>query len=80
MLGLCLLFYLFFSFYDGAVICVDSPGYINMSLHREPLYCMFLAGLRELFSAFSENFYLNAAAFLQSLLAAVAAWSLVNYL
>ena len=80
MLGLCLLFYLFFSFYDGAVICVDSPGYINMSLHREPLYCMFLAGLRELFSALPENFYLNAAAFLQSLLAAVAAWSLVNYL
>ena len=85
MLGLCLLFYLFFAFYDGAVICVDSPSYINMDISREPLYCMFLAGLRAFFSLFPEgilpeDFYLTAAAFLQSLLAAFSAWSLVNYL
>ena len=85
MLGLCLLFYLFFAFCDGAVICVDSPSYINMDISREPLYCMFLAGLRAFFSLFPagvlpEDFYLTAAAFLQSLLAAFAAWSLVNYL
>lgn len=85
MLGLCLLFYLFFAFYDGAVICVDSPSYINMDISREPLYCMFLAGLRAFFSRFPAgvwpaDFYLTAAAFLQSLLAAFAAWSLVNYL
>lgn len=29
LLGICLCFYLFFAFYDGAVICVDSPGYIS---------------------------------------------------
>ena len=80
MLGVSLLFYLFFAFRDGAVICVDSPGYISMDIHREPLYCMFLAGLRMLFSAFPENFYLDVAALLQSLLAAFAAWSLVNTL
>ncbi len=80
MLGLCLLFYLFFAFYDGAVICVDSPGYISMDIHREPLYCMFLAGLRAIFSAFPEEVYLDAAAFLQSVLAAFAAWCLVNTL
>lgn len=80
MLGICLLFYLFFAFYDGAVICVDSPSYINMDISREPLYCMFLAGLRWIFSSFPQDFYLTAAAFLQSLLAAFAAWSLVNFL
>ena len=29
-----LLFYLFFAFYDGAVICVDSPSYIGMESSR----------------------------------------------
>lgn len=43
LLGICLCFYLFFAFYDGAVICVDSPGYISMRLSREPFYPLFLA-------------------------------------
>lgn len=85
MLAVSLLFYLFFACYDGAVICVDSPSYIRMDISREPLYCLFLAGLRAAFAAFpagafAEDAYLTAAAFLQSLLAAFAAWSLVNYL
>ena len=85
MLAVSLLFYLFFACYDGAVICVDSPSYIRMDISREPLYCLFLAGLRAAFAAFpagafAEEAYLTAAAFLQSLLAAFAAWSLVNYL
>ena len=80
-----MLFYLFFACYDGAVICVDSPSYIHMDISREPLYCMFLAGLRAAFAAapagaFGEDAYLTAAAFLQSLLAASAAWSLAAYL
>ena len=46
---LSLAFYLFFAFYDGAVICVDSPSYINMSLTREFLYPAILAVFRFLF-------------------------------
>ncbi len=85
MLAVSVLFYLFFACYDGAVICVDSPSYIHMDISREPLYCMFLAGLRAAFAAapagaFGEDAYLTAAAFLQSLLAASAAWSLAAYL
>ena len=70
-----LLIYLFFAFYDGAVICVDSPSYIEMNISREPLYPMFLAFLRFVFAGTGADFYLTAAAFLQSILAAVAAWS-----
>lgn len=68
-------FYLFFAFYDGAVICVDSPSYIEMNISREPLYPMFLAFLRFVFAGTGTDFYLTAAAFLQSILAAVTAWS-----
>lgn len=63
LLGICLCFYLFFAFYDGAVICVDSPGYISMRLSREPFYPLFLAFFRKLFSSFPNDFYLTAVAF-----------------
>lgn len=79
ILSVSLLFYLFFAFYDGALICVDSPSYINMHISREPFYPMFLAFLRALFPNQGE-FYLTVAAFLQSILAAVAAWSLTMFL
>lgn len=78
ILGVSLLFYLFFAVYDGAVICVDSPSYIYMDISREPFYPLFLALLRSVFSG--RDFYLTAAAFLQSILAAVAAWSLTDFL
>lgn len=80
MFLLSLAFYLFFAFFDGAVICVDSPGYIEMNLAREPLYPMFLAFFRFLFGGASPDFYLFAAVLLQSVLAAVAAWSLAAFL
>lgn len=80
MLVLSLAFYLFFAFFDGAVICVDSPDYIEMNLAREPLYPLFLAFFRVLFGNVSADFYLFAAALFQSVLAAVAAWSLTAYL
>lgn len=79
VLSVSLLFYLFFAFYDGAVICVDSPSYINMHISREPFYPMFLAFLRWVFRGQGE-FYLTAAVFLQSILAAAAAWSLTVFL
>lgn len=80
LLGICLCFYLFFAFYDGAVICVDSPGYISMRLSREPFYPLFLAFFRKLFSSFPNDFYLTAVAFFQSGLMAFATWALVRYL
>lgn len=69
-------FYLFFSFFDGPVICVDSPSYIQMDLSREPLYPIFLSLFRFVFGNVSQNFYLFAIVLVQSILAAVAAWSI----
>ncbi|MGN0307200.1 MAG: hypothetical protein ACI4DN_03175 [Lachnospiraceae bacterium] len=74
-LGALMVFYLFFALYDGAVIAVDSPGYIEMSFSREPLYPLFLA----FFRLFGEN-YLLYAVIVQSLLMAYAAWALADYL
>ncbi len=78
ILAAALVFYLFFAVFDGAVICVDSPSYIYMDISREPLYPLFLAALRAVFSTNGE-FYLTVAAFLQSILAAAAAWSLADF-
>ena len=66
-------FYLFFAFYDGAVICVDSPGYISMRLSREPFYPLLLAFFRKLFSSFPNDFYLTAVAFSKAYL-----WQLLH--
>lgn len=82
-LCISLIFYLFFVFYDGVVICADSPSYINMHTSREPFYCVFLATLRAIFSLFlgkSDTYYLTAAVCIQSLLAALAAWCMADYL
>lgn len=72
-------FYLFFAFYDGAVICVDSPSYINMEISREPLYPMLLLLFRQVFSSAGEG-YLQGVAIFQSMLAACAALSLTCFL
>lgn len=80
MLGITLIFYLFFAFYDGAVICVDSPSYITMNLSREPLYPLLLAAFRTVFSRDGGEFYLTVVAFFQSILAAFAGWSLADYI
>lgn len=82
-LYISVMFYLFFAFYDGVVICADSPSYIDMYTSREPFYCVFLAALRAIFSLFvkeSTTHYLMAAVCLQSLLAALAAWCMADYL
>lgn len=80
MLMISLSFYLIFACFDGAVICVDSPGYLEMNLTREPLYPMFLSLFRALFSGVLEDDYLFLAALFQSVLAAIAAWSLTAFL
>ena len=76
MLFTTLIFYIFFAFYDGAVICVDSPGYINMSFSREPFYPLLLA----FFRIFSPENYLLYVVILQSLLMAFSGWALADYL
>lgn len=71
-----ILFYLFFAFYDGVVICVDSPTYIDMSISREPFYPMILAMLRAIF----PDDYLFITVVLQSVLAGIAASVIPLYL
>lgn len=78
LLAVCIVFYGFFTWYDGAVICVDSPSYISMSFSREPVYPLFLSFFRMLFG--EGEFYLLAAVFVQGMLSAVAAWSLSAFL
>lgn len=76
MLVISFAFYLFFAFYDGAVICVDSPGYIEMSFSREPFYPLLLA----FFRLFSRENYLLYVVIFQSLLMAFSSWILADYL
>lgn len=71
-----LVFYLFFAFYDGAVIYPDSASYIEMSFAREPFYPLFLAFLRSI----SPQNYLLYTVIFQSLLMAFCSWLLANYL
>lgn len=78
MLTISLAFYLFFACFDGVVICADSPGYLEMNLTREPVYPLFLAFFRFLSGGASDG-YLIAAVLFQSILAAVAAWSLAAF-
>ena len=71
-----LAFYLFFAFYDGAVICADSPTYIEMSIAREFFYSTLLAVFRMIFG----EQYLLMVVVLQSVLAAFVAWNVTIYL
>lgn len=79
MLIFSAIFYLFFAFLDGPYLSPDSETYIAMSLHREPLYSLFLALMRALFGPDPEK-YLMGAIIIQSLLTAVAAWSIPAFL
>lgn len=70
------LFYIFFAFYDGAIICDDSPSYIQMFDYLEPLYPLFLL----LFRTFFGDNYLQVVVIVQSLLLAFATYALVRFL
>ena len=68
---------------DGPQWCVDTPSYVNMDFSREPVYPLFLNGLRTLFEklgisseAYGLPAYLTMAVVLQSLLWAVATYRL----
>lgn len=73
LLAVCLGFYLFFPFYDGPVWCKDSLSYTSMNITREPLYPTFLLLFRKMFG---EENYLFPVVFVQSVIAAYAAWKL----
>ena len=66
-------------FWTDLIFSPDSETYIAMSLHREPLYSLFLALMRALFGPDREK-YLMGAIIIQSLLTAVAAWSIPAFL
>ena len=73
---IAIVFYLFFAFYDGAVIYADSSSYIDMSLTREFLYPTLLF----VFQNLSGEKYLLYVVILQSLIAAFAAWKIaINF-
>ncbi len=79
ILTISIIFYLTFGILDGVFISGDSDGYIQMAMLREPVYPLFLATVRFFFGFMGEG-YLFVAVILQSLLMAVATFSLVNYL
>ena len=73
--------------FDGPIWCVDSPSYTTMDFSREPVYPLFLLGLRSLFEALGINgelydlpAYLTAAVVLQSLLWVFAIWYLGDFI
>lgn len=68
-------FYFGIALIDGPVWCVDTESYVIMNFSREPVYPLFLLGLRRLFDAlnitaqpYNLPAYLTLAIILQSLL------------
>ena len=69
------LFFMGMAVYDGTVWCVDSPSYTSMDFSREPVYPLFLLGIRKIFEFFDfagtmygQPSYLFCAVIIQSLL------------
>lgn len=70
------IFYIFFAFYDGAIIYPDSQTYIDMSFSREPFYPLLLSFFHLLFP---QNYLLHVV-ILQSILMAFSGWILADFL
>lgn len=79
LLSIPTVIYMFFGFFDGVVICVDTMTYIDMVLSREPFYPTFLAFNRMIFGTDNE-FYLQMVVLEQSLLMAFAVYKLSYFL
>lgn len=73
-----LAFFVFFTFFDGYVWCVDTPTYVNMTIDREPVYPLFLLFFRTIFK--KEEVYLLIAVLFQGLLMAYAIYSFSKYI
>lgn len=64
-------------FIYGPGVYNDSDQYIKMHIHREPLYPLFLAGLRAVLP--EEERWLTAMGLLQNLFAAFGIWAFAEY-
>ena len=84
---LLMVFFIGIALIDGPKWCVDTPSYVDMEFSREPVYPLFLMGLRVLFErlgisseAYGLPAYLTMAVVLQSILWAVAIHRLGIYI
>lgn len=74
LLTACLLFYLFFPFFDGPVWCKDSLSYASMNISREPLYPLFLALMKVRQGTEISEAGMMTAVIVQSLIAGFTTW------
>ena len=84
---LLMVFFVGIALIDGPKWCVDTPSYVDMDFSREPVYPLFLLGLRTLFErlnitsvAYELPAYLTMAVVLQSILWVVAIHRLGIYI
>ena len=84
---LLMVFFVGIALIDGPKWCVDTPSYVDMDFSREPVYPLFLFGLRTLFErlgidsvAYELPAYLTMAVVLQSILWVVAIHRLGVYI
>ena len=84
---LLMVFFIGIALIDGPVWCVDSNSYVGMEFSREPVYPLFLMGLRTFFERlgvtaepYALPAYLTMAVVLQSILWAVAIFRLGIYI
>ena len=78
--ALLTIYYVGMALFDGPIWCVDSPSYVSMDFSREPVYPLFLLGLRTLWEALNLPYelyglpgYLTLSVVIQSILWAVSA-------
>lgn len=69
--------YMFFVFYDGVILSVDSPSYIDMYSSREPFYSLLIAFFRLI--CFNKPWYLNVLVGFQAILTVYCVSSLIRY-
>ena len=84
--ALLTIYYVGMALFDGPVWCVDSPSYVSMDFSREPVYPLFLLGVKTLWEALNLPYelyglpgYLTLAVIIQSILWAFAAVYLGNF-
>ena len=68
--------YMFFVFYDGVILSVDSPSYIDMYSSREPFYSLLIAFFRLI--CFNKPWYLNVLVGFQAILTVYCVSSLIK--
>ncbi len=85
--ALLTIYFVGIALFDGPIWCVDSNSYTSMDFSREPVYPLFLMGLRELCEKLGVTaepyglpFYLTVAVLLQSLLWVFSSWYLGRFI